>query len=157
MAGFDGEAMPNFSITRISLEQLQVTQLILARQSGQCTVLALSINHTDANSLLLINTGPRKPGSLSCKSCADAPIFVSEQGANNPWAGDDSNVGLTRAAAQSKFEEFLRTFYKDSQGQQDYGYGLPQLPWRPFWRRALCRNVCEVYYCTHIQRGKTMM
>ena len=46
-------------------------------------------------------------------------IFFSEQ-QGDPF-GDGETAGLTKAKAQSKFEEFLRTYYRDSQGQQDYG------------------------------------
>lgn len=61
-----------------------------------------------------------------CVLIAEGPIYYNDQGEPHPWA-DDRGSGITRAAAQSKFEEFLRTYYKESQGQQDYGYPPPIL------------------------------
>ena len=73
MAGFDGEAMPEFFDHK---NLFQATQVILARQFGQYAVLASSISHTDASLPLLIKAGPRRPGSLSCNP-VQMPQFLS--------------------------------------------------------------------------------
>lgn len=51
---------------------------------------------------------------------AEGAVFYSNVGDPEAWS-DDRGTNLTSAAAQSKFEEFLRSYYRDSQGQQDYG------------------------------------
>lgn len=50
---------------------------------------------------------------------AEGQVFYNA-GETHPWA-DERGQGLTTAAAQTKFEEFLKSYYRDFQGQQDYG------------------------------------
>ena len=66
-------------------------------------------------------------------------------GETHPWA-DERGQGLTAAAAQTKFEEFLKSYYRDFQGQQDYGHASLTLTSVPTFTLAFSPDIADLQH-----------